>query len=195
MTQRIEEMLKSKEQLMLDVSHELRLPLTRMKVALEFLPDSAAKTNITTDINEMEVMVTAMLDTAKRHHVYSRLNWQTISMTVLLEQVVAEFADKGPGVRLESSTAPAASLQVDPDRIKTVLRNVIDNAVKYSLSRSEPVVVALDSTDSHVIISVADDGMGMAPEELAHIFEPFYRIDKSRAKTTAGFGLGLSLSR
>jgi signal transduction histidine kinase len=194
MSKRIEGMLKSKEQLMLDVSHELRSPLTRIKVALEFLPDSVAKTNITTDIAEMEVMVSALLDTAKRHHIHSQLNWQSVSIATLLEQVVSEFAGQGPGVRLETCL-PAAPLQVDPDRIKTVLRNIIDNAVKYSLARSGPVVVALESTTNHVVISITDDGMGMAPGELAHIFEPFYRIDKSRAKTTAGFGLGLSLCK
>jgi signal transduction histidine kinase len=194
MATRIEGMLKAKEQLMLDVSHELRSPLTRMKVALEFLPDGVAKTNLMTDIDEMERMVATILDTAKRHHAHSQLNWRKMSMEDLLVQVAAEFADRAPGVTLDPGPA-TAPLYADPARIKTVLRNIIDNAVKYSLPQSNPVAVSLSSTADQVIVCVKDSGTGIDPSELPYIFEPFYRIDKSRSKKTGGFGLGLSLCK
>jgi signal transduction histidine kinase len=86
-------------------------------------------------------------------------------------------------------------LKVDPEQVKTVLKNILTNAVKYSVPDSEPIHISAAVRPPYVAIKIADNGVGIAYDELPFIFEPFYRVDKSRAKDTGGFGLGLSLCK
>jgi len=194
MTMRIREMLKAKEQLMLDVSHELRSPITRMKVALELLPESGIKQSIQTDLAEMGKMISEILDTASLHHMHSKLNPQRLNIATLIQDVLQEFEKQTPGVQIEKMPK-GIECDVDPEQIKTVLRNVLNNAQKYSRAESEPVKVSLLEQSPNVIIRVEDNGIGIPHKDLPFIFEPFYRTDKSRSKETGGYGLGLSLCK
>lgn len=194
MTDRIRNMLRAKEQLLLDVSHELRSPLTRIKVALESLSDSQAKKSIAEDVVEIEKMVTQVLKTARAHYMHGQLNLQRIDMVELLNGVLSTFKDLPPGFHV-TKMLDRVDLDVDPDRVKSVLKNVLDNAFKYSFNSSEPVKISVESQKSHTIIRIQDNGVGIPPEELPFIFEPFYRVDKSRSKDTGGYGLGLSLCK
>ena len=194
MTDRIRDMLHTKEQLLLDVSHELRTPLTRMKVALEFLEDSQAKQSIQADMQEMEKMVTEILETARMQHKYENLKKQPTNLVGLLKEVLPEFENQPPGIELvEFPTEVMAA--VDSEKIKTVFENVINNAIKYSQPDSGPIRIFYKSHKSYAVIRIVDQGIGIPQEELSHIFEPFYRVDKSRAKDTGGYGLGLSLCK
>jgi signal transduction histidine kinase len=194
MTDRIRDMLHTKEQLLLDVSHELRTPLTRMKVALEFLEDSQAKQSIQADMQEMEKMVTEILETARMQHKYENLKKQPTNLVRLLQEMLPEFENQPPGIEMvEFPTEVMAA--VDPEKIKTVFENLINNAIKYSRPDSGPIRISYRSHKSYAVIRIADKGIGIPQEELSHIFEPFYRIDKSRAKDTGGYGLGLSLCK
>ncbi len=194
MTDRIRDMLHTKEQLLLDVSHELRTPLTRMKVALEFLEDSQAKQSIQADMQEMEKMVTEILETARMQHRYENLKKQPTNLVGLLKEVLPEFENQPPGIELvEFPTEVMAA--VDSEKIKTVFENVINNAIKYSQPDSGPIRIFYKSHKSYAVIRIVDQGIGIPQEELSHIFEPFYRVDKSRAKDTGGYGLGLSLCK
>jgi signal transduction histidine kinase len=85
--------------------------------------------------------------------------------------------------------------EVDGDKVRTVLRNLLENAVKYSLADSEPVEVVLKKSEGSVIVTVADDGPGIPEEDLPSLFEPFFRVDRSRSKKSGGYGLGLSLCK
>ena len=194
MTVRIREMLKAKEQLLLDVSHEMRSPLARMKVALEFLPEGKSKNSIQSDLKEMEKMISDILDTARRYHVHGELNRQKINLIDLLHEVLPVFEDQAPGVR-HSDLPTSIEIDVDAEQIKTVLNNVVNNAIKYSQPESEAVEISCQRRDSYVILCIHDDGIGIPEEELPFIFEPFYRVDKSRSKRTGGYGLGLSLCK
>ena len=194
MTQRIRDMLQTKEQLLLDVSHELRSPLTRMKVALEFLPDSQAKTSLAGDMAEMEKMISEILENARMHHLHGRLNRKPYNLVELLEQILPEFVDLPPGVHSENLPSEAIC-SIDPEQAGTALKNVLTNAIKYSTPESAPVVITMESKPPYVIIRIADNGIGIPEEEQPYIFEPFYRVDKSRTKGTGGFGLGLSLCK
>ena len=194
MTDRIRDMLHTKGQLLLDVSHELRTPLTRMKVALEFLEDSQAKQSIQADMQEMEKMVTEILETARMQHKYENLKKQPTNLVRLLQEMLPEFENQPPGIEMvEFPTEVMAA--VDPEKIKTVFENLINNAIKYSRPDSGPIRISYRSHKSYAVIRIADKGIGIPQEELSHIFEPFYRIDKSRAKDTGGYGLGLSLCK
>jgi signal transduction histidine kinase len=194
MTERIREMLQAKEQLLLDVSHELRSPLTRMKVALEFLPESKSKESIQNDLAEMQKMISDILDTARTHHVHGKLKRQRLNLMDLFNEIMPAFENKAPGIQA-GDLPEAAEADVDPEQIKIVLNNVLENALKYSQPDSEPVRISLKIQDAYVILYIKDNGIGVPPEELPFIFEPFYRVDKSRSRHTGGYGLGLSLCK
>ena len=194
MTDRIRDMLHTKEQLLLDVSHELRTPLTRMKVALEFLEDSQAKQSIQADMQEMEKMVTEILETARMQHRYENLKKQPTNLVRMLKEMLPEFENQPPGIEMVEFPGEVMA-KVDSEQIKTVFENVINNAIKYSQPDSGPIRIFYKSDKSYAVIRIADKGIGIPQEELSQIFEPFYRVDKSRAKDTGGYGLGLSLCK
>jgi signal transduction histidine kinase len=194
MTARIEDMLQTKDQLLLDISHELRTPITRMKVALEFLPESRARKSLQADIVEMEKMVGGILETARLRHKYAELKKQPADLVALLKQTAAAFEKQPPGIVIVDLPQEII-LQVDPHQIKTVFENLLSNAFKYCEPESNPVKISVERRAAEVIVRIEDYGIGIPQEELAHIFEPFYRVDKSRSKDTGGYGLGLSLCK
>jgi signal transduction histidine kinase len=191
MTGRIKDMMRARDQLLLDVSHELRSPLTRLKVALEMQPPGTARASMQSDVAEMETMVTELLE-LERLRDGRGIQVTPVDLTELAREVVGGFADRPPGVLLEVNPVPVA-IGVDRDRVRTVLRNVIENAVKYSLQDSRPVEVRVSETAAAVIVRVSDDGPGIPVEERARLFEPFHRVDRSRSRRTGGYGLGLSM--
>jgi len=194
MTVRIRQMLHSREQLLLNVSHELRSPLTRMKVALEFLPDNSAKKNLSEDISEMGIMISEILETERLKSEYGQLNLQPTELANIVEEVIATFEHAYPNIIYENK-AGKTILNIDRQRIKTVINNLLTNAIKYSENASEPVRVLLEQKESDIVLQIKDSGKGIPEEDLQHILEPFYRVDKSRDRNTGGYGLGLSLCK
>jgi signal transduction histidine kinase len=93
------------------------------------------------------------------------------------------------------STPREIPVDIDADKVRTVLRNLLDNAIKYSLPASRPVEMSAMQNGERVIIRVTDDGPGIHGRDIAHVFEPFFRVDRSRSKKTGGYGLGLSISK
>jgi len=194
MTDRVREMIKAKEQLLLDVSHELRSPLTRMKVALERIPEGKTRNNIKDDILEMERMVTELLEEARLRAKHGHLNIDDTDLGELIRSMASLFADQQPGTKIKNIPSDLI-FRIDKERIKSVLNNVISNAVKYSSESRNPVEIELEQKDGFTVIHIKDFGAGIPLEDMPHIFEPFYRVDKSRSKQTGGFGLGLSLCK
>lgn len=194
MTKRIREMIRSKDQLLLDVSHELRSPLTRIKVALEFLPDDRTKESISEDISEVEKMVAEILETERLNSEHGKLHLKTTDVSEIIKEVFQNYENKAPGVRL-TSAQQEVFLKIDADRTKTVLKNILENSIKYSKPEGRPVEISIEDKEKSVIIKIKDYGSGIPEHELTRILEPFYRIDKSRSKDTGGYGLGLSLCK
>ncbi len=194
MTGRIRDMLHAREQLLLDVSHELRSPVTRMKVALEFMPDSPVTHGLRADIHDMEAMISEIVETQRLGSPYGRLNPEPTDLGVLVQELVAERAHSCPAIIFEKAS-PGVTAMIDRTRMRTVLKNVIDNALKYSDAGSGPVRIAVLKRDSDVVVQVRDAGQGIPIEDIPHVFEPFYRVDKSRSKHTGGYGLGLSICK
>ena len=158
------------------------------------MPDGTAKECIAGDIAEMEKMINEILATARRHHLHGKLNLKRIFLADLLKSVAAGFENQPPGVQADDIAIDVA-LKVDPEQIKTVLKNILTNAVKYSGPDSGPIRMSAAVRPTYVAVVIADNGIGIAHDELPFIFEPFYRVDKSRTKDTGGFGLGLSLCK
>lgn len=194
MAARIRNMLHAKEQLLLDVSHELRSPLTRIRVALEFLPDSATKTSINEDIVSMDSMIEELLESHRIKSPYGKLNLENCTLRDLAQEAIAFFQNQSPGIVLEPESE-TAEVMIDGRRVLTVLKNCLDNAVKNSSESSGPIRVVISTTGEDLAVRIHDSGTGIPPEDLPHIFEPFYRVDKSRNKITGGYGLGLNLCK
>ena len=194
MTQRLQHLLKSKEQLLLDVSHELRTPVTRMKVALAMIPDSRERNAVVEDLVEMEEKITELLETARSLNIKASLNLAQTNLSDLIRTSARSFASGKPPIHLKQ-LPQSATIAIDGPRITQVVKNVLDNAQKYSPDDAGPIEVSLEITTNEMVISVHDYGMGIPPEDLDFIFEPFYRADKARSPQGTGYGLGLSIAK
>ena len=194
MTVRIKEMLKSRDQLLLDVSHELRSPLTRIKMALEFIEDGNKKVSIENDIKEIELMIAEILESERLNTGHGKLQFEQCDLHGVLEEINVEFADRKPGIDLHKVNDPVI-IKVDLERIKIVLRNILENAIRYSRPDSNQIAISIIDKKNFVDIKIKDDGIGIPDEDISKIFEPFYRVDSSRSKKTGGYGLGLSLCK
>ena len=193
MAARVKEMLRARDQLLVDVSHELRSPLTRLKVALALLPDSTKKAQAEADAAEMEAMTTELLE-LERLRDGRTLGTSRVDLVELLHEAAATYKDTPPGVFV-SRFPPEILLDLDVDGVRTVLRNLLGNAVKYSLPDSHPIQLKANLNGDGLIVQVLDDGPGIPEEDLASIFDPFFRVDRSRSRKTGGYGLGLSICK
>jgi len=193
MVGRVREMIRARDQLLVDVSHELRSPLTRMKVALELPPNDEQRSRLAEDIAEMERMVAELLE-LERLRSGRGLSTVRQDLTAILLDVAEDFRDRAPGVCVVAPPR-AMLIDVDGEKIRTVLRNLLENAVKYSLPQSRPVEISAVDEGGRVVVRVTDDGVGIPDGELDRVFEPFFRVDASRSKSTGGYGLGLSICK
>lgn len=197
MSTRLAQSVLSREQLLLDVSHELRSPLTRIRVALEMAGENPAMESIRDDLGEMEGMIGEILETARLDSAHGKLNLEDVDLGGLAEEAVQGVRGRPPGVELTRPREPGAGLGVkaDRERVKKVLANVLDNALKYSQESRRPVEMALGEEAEGVVFRIRDHGQGIPSAELPRLFEPFYRVDRSRSRDTGGYGLGLSLCK
>jgi len=193
MAARVKEMVRARDRLLLDVSHELRSPLTRLKVALALLPDSAKKSRAEGDAAEMEAMIAELLE-FERLRDPRALRTTREDLAALVREAARTWQDGPPGVHV-SADPPEIPLDLDADGVRTVLRNLLGNAVKYSLPDSRAIEVAARRVGSELVVSVEDDGPGIPEADLPHVFDPFFRVDRSRSRRTGGYGLGLSICK
>jgi len=187
MSGRIGQMLRDKEQLLSDVSHELRSPLTRMQVVLALMEEGNAKHDLQEEVACMAGLVTGILEAqrmqAKALHPVS-IDLAELAPTRLLKQGLAPSQLEAAGDCRLWTDAPALELLLD---------NLLSNAVKYSPGKQNQVRLRVQGSDSQVLLEVVDFGMGIAPDDLPRIFEPFYRADQARCHAQPGYGLGLHL--
>ncbi len=193
MVGRVKQMIQARDQLLLDVSHELRSPLTRLKVALALLPEDENRAGMVGDLNEMEAMITELLE-LERMREGRGLRRQRQDIVPLLSEFAEAYGNTPPGVCLHVPSS-ALPLDIDREKIRTVLRNLLENARKFSLPDSAQTEIEVLEDGSTILVHVRDDGPGIPESELASVFEPFYRLDRSRSRKTGGFGLGLSICK
>jgi signal transduction histidine kinase len=192
MTDRIREMLHARERLMLDLSHELRSPLTRLKVALEFLPDDPARDSIRQDVAEMEALTGAILENARIRYQQGELQREPMDLEPLVRDALREFENQPPGVKAVAMPSGIVC-RIHPELIRTVMRNLLANAVRHSPAGCRPIEVRLELHPPFAVVRITDHGVGIAPADLPRIFDPFFRADPSRSRSSGGYGLGLSL--
>jgi signal transduction histidine kinase len=188
MAANVKRSMKSKEQLLIDVSHELRSPLTRIKLGLEV---GSSKEKIDEDVREMENMVTSLLENYRVESEHSKPRIEKIDLALLIKELLDEY-NGNERIWFNIPDKAGVYLNSDYEKLKIVLRNIIDNALKYS---TEKVEIKISEKKESLIILVIDKGTGIPEENLKYIFEPFYRSDPSRSRRTGGFGLGLSICK
>lgn len=193
MSVKIRNAVRAKQQLLLDVSHELRSPMTRMKLATEFIQDDKVKEQIVSDLHEMEAMTAEILESDRLASEQGGLFCEKADLTTLIKDIVDTYQDQAPGIKILSYDTVTVS--VDVERARVLFRNVIDNALKYSKDQTRPVEINISSGIGRVSVIIEDFGEGIPEQDQALLFEPFYRVDKSRQKQTGGYGLGLSLCK
>ncbi|MDH3983410.1 MAG: HAMP domain-containing histidine kinase [Gammaproteobacteria bacterium] len=191
MTERVEQMLNDHDRLMADVSHELRSPLARMKVALEMLPEGDKREQIATDIREMEALTSALLERERIKNRTAQPNRTEVDLAALTRGVIGGFVGRNPAVVLAESPE-AISVQADEALLKVLLQNLLENSVKFSLKDSGPVEVRLARGDESVTVRIDDDGRGIPEDMTERVLEPFVKLDPSRGHRS-GYGLGLNL--
>lgn len=194
MSEKIQSMMKEKEQLLLDVSHELRSPMTRMKLALEFINEQQAKQSIQEDLLELERMITELLESARLNNPNSCLSKENVELNSFFSSILKLYADSSPGIEYIPSDNEII-LFVDRHRLLICVRNIIENALKYSDNQHKAVVIDVHQTKEKTFITITDFGIGIPKKDQPHLFEPFYRVDKSRNSKTGGYGLGLNLCK
>jgi len=165
------------------ISHDLRTPLTRLKLQLALLKQKDLATKMSDDIEEMERMLNEYLEFS-RHQKSEET--EIISLNHLIEEIITKYDGKNIKVNLEENL----KINIRVNAIKRCLINLIDNGLSYG----KKVEIFVKKTVNNVLIFVDDDGPGIPEKEYQNVMKPFYRIDKSRGQNKSGVGLGLSIA-
>ncbi len=202
MLARIEELFKVEQRFVADVSHELRSPLTAVRGNLDLLRRGAAEDPVAreealqaidSEVGRMSRMVADLLLLA-RADAGVPIARERVELDTLLLDVYRQARLMANGVKVTLGSEDQATVMGDRDRLKQALLNLVDNAIKYTPSGGE-VTLSLDKDTDWVRISVHDNGIGIAPENVPHLFDRFYRVDKARARDAGGAGLGLAICK
>lgn len=187
MQERIRSLLTDRTQMLAAVSHDLRTPITTIRLRAEFLEEGEERDRILAQLDEMEEMVSATLSFLRDDR--GREEAKVLHIGALLETICNDLSDTGRPV---SYDGPAdVTFQGRPVALKRALINLIDNAVKYG----GQAMVSLRAHQDRVVIWIEDKGPGIPEGEFERVFGPFYRIEASRNRATGGFGLGLTVAR
>jgi two-component system osmolarity sensor histidine kinase EnvZ len=174
------------------ISHDLRTPLTRLRMGIEMSADDGLKEGMTADIEEMDKTIGQFLDFARSEGGEAP---QATDLSALLADVAGQYRRRGFAVDVPGAVPPAptfdASLAARPQALRRALSNLIDNALRYAGSEG-PVELGLDDAPGALVIEVLDRGPGIPPQEVERIKRPFARLEAARSNT-AGAGLGLAI--
>lgn len=203
MSERLEQLDKTRSQFVSNASHELKTPLSTMKILIETLlyqdpMDPGMTKEFLTDINKeidrLNRIVTDLLTLVKMDSGSSDLNRTEVNIGELLQEQVNRLLPlaRENGIELVCSAKDSLEVSGDVLKLQQVIYNVIDNAIKYT-GRGGDVQCSLVRAGRKAVIRVTDTGVGIPEEDLPHIFDRFYRVDKARSRETGGTGLGLSI--
>ena len=187
MQQRLSRSMAERSRVLTAMSHDLKTPITRMRLRTEMLEDQAVREKFDRDLAEMEQMVTQTLefmrDAADTEPV------QRVDLMALLESLQGDYEDMGREVRISGRVS--RPLGARPVALRRCLTNLVDNAIRYGVRATIDVA----GEASRVVVRVLDEGPGIPEAELERALEPFFRGDASRSRETGGFGLGLGIAR
>jgi two-component system osmolarity sensor histidine kinase EnvZ len=183
MRKRILRHLNQRTEMLSGISHDLRTPLTRMKLQIAFIKDKDLAAKLAEDINEMEKMLNEYLQFTSSSYVEKD---EMFNLSELIEEIVTKYDNEN----IQKDLLPRIYINGRKNLINRCLNNIIDNALKYG----NKVQIKLSKENTNILIIIDDDGFGIPKEEYENVFKPFYKIDKGRADSKASVGLGLSIA-
>ena len=184
---RLRRFLEDRTHLLAAIGHDLRTPITSLRLRTEFIADEDTRAKFNATLDEMQGMAEAALSFAKTESLTEPT--RTVELNALLESICDDLADMGWDVKFTSDGRLPYPCR--PAALRRAIRNVIENAIRYG----NHARVALHKTDEGVDICVEDDGPGIPPDEYERVFQPFVRLEASRNRDTGGVGLGLAIAR
>jgi signal transduction histidine kinase len=187
MQSRLAGYIRDRTRVLAAMSHDLKTPITRLRLRAELLDDDQAKARFGRDLDEMEAMVRDTLDFLGGME--NGESVRPVDVGALLESIQADWRELGGSVEIES--AAVKPYPGRPQALKRCLANLIENAVKYGKTAR----IAMNDSAARLEILVRDEGPGLPQGELNRVFEPFYRVEASRSRETGGTGLGLTIAR
>jgi len=199
MAQQLQSILKSQRQLVSDVSHELRSPLARLRIALELAERTDAPqkmlSRIEKEADELESLVTDLLSLARIESSQFVLDKKSVCLCELLKKIIEDANFEGSKLQKQVvlQHCDTAVIDADPVLMRSALENIIRNALRYTPEKSQ-VMVKLILKDRMLTITIEDQGSGVPAEALDTLFEPFSRVSEARDRKTGGFGLGLAIT-
>ena len=183
MRKRIIRHLNQRSEMLSGISHDLRTPLTRIKLQLSFIKDKEISKKLSDDVGEMEKMLNEYLQFASSR---SAETTETFDLSELLETTIIKYEKK----EITTDISKEVFLDGRKNLMQRCFSNLIDNAIKYSAN----VYISLRKLNNNILITIDDDGPGIPENERENVFKPFYKIDKSRGDSKSSVGLGLSIA-
>jgi two-component system, OmpR family, osmolarity sensor histidine kinase EnvZ len=183
MRKRIVRHLNQRSEMLSGISHDLRTPLTRMKLQIAFIKDTELSNRLAEDINEMEKMLNEYLQFTSSS--FSEKDEQ-FNLTELISKIVDKYNNKS----IITTLTPRIYINGRKNLIKRCINNLLDNAIKYA----DKVNIELSKNNNNLFIKIEDNGPGIPKQEYENVFKPFYKINKGRADAKSSVGLGLSIA-
>ena len=183
MRKRIMRHLNQRSEMLSGISHDLRTPLTRMKLQLAFIQDKEISKKMSLDIDEMEKMLNEYLQ-------FTSSNFKEKDEIFDISELIVDLVQKYANDKISIETIPRVYLNGRKNLIQRSINNLIDNAIKYS----DKINLNLSKKNKNILIIIDDNGPGIPENELENVFKPFYKIDKSRGDSKSSVGLGLSIA-
>ena len=183
MRKRIIRHLNQRSEMLSGISHDLRTPLTRMKLQIAFIKDTDLANKLRDDINEMEKMLNEYLQFTSSSYLEKN---EQFNLSELMNEIIIKYNNKN----ITLNITPQIYINGRKNLIRRCINNLIDNAIKYG----DKVNVELNKSSSNLFIKIEDNGPGFPKKEYDNVFKPFYKIDKGRADSKSSVGLGLSIA-
>ena len=183
MRKRIVRHLNQRSEMLSGISHDLRTPLTRMKLQIAFIKDKDLSNKLAEDINEMEKMLNEYLQFTSSSYLEKN---EEFNLSKLIVQIIEKYNNKD----ISSNITSNVLINGRKNLITRCINNLIDNAIKYG----EKVNIELTKNVNNLFIKIEDNGPGIPEQEYENVFKPFYKIDKGRAEAKSSVGLGLSIA-
>ncbi len=206
MAGRVQEMIEQQRAFVDNAAHELRSPLTSMRLRIEMLQTRGKSdpeltqhylAQMDREASYLQRLVEDLLSLASVEHSQAVVRKTPLDLAACLRDTTEDMRDlaRHAGIELETRLPETlAPIQANADQMSVLIRNLIDNAIKYTPAGGT-ITVSAETTQTGVDVRVADTGVGIPPEALDHVFDRFYRVDKARSRAQGGVGLGLSLVR
>jgi two-component system, OmpR family, osmolarity sensor histidine kinase EnvZ len=183
MRKRIIRHLTQRSEMLSGISHDLRTPLTRMKLQLAFIKDEELSKKISLDIDEMEKMLNEYLQ-------FTSSSFSEKDETFDISELIANIIKKYENDNIFSELTPRIYMNGRKNLIQRSFNNLIDNSIKYA----NKINIYLSKKNNSIVVIIDDDGLGIPESEYENVFKPFYKIDKSRGDSKSSVGLGLSIT-